>query len=94
VVDELSGRVPFNRWGRLVGVPEHEHCFVFVERESPERWKVPPPEDAIRVWHRRPGPDEYNDHNYSAWHHATDAVLWPTEWQIDWLSERTEPDWG
>ena len=96
MTDEALQRIPMSTWGRLINVPDHSSCYVRVEPESAERWKVPPPEDALRAWHRRPGPDAFNDHNYSAWFHAADVPAWLAGevdgGEVQWLPEDFAPD--
>jgi hypothetical protein len=54
VLDEHS-EPPFGRWGRLLEPPESSGAYLLIEVEDGSGWKKPPPSDAIRIWHRKPG---------------------------------------
>jgi len=82
----------FDRWGhdRSSGV------YVLFEVESSEGWKKSPPDDAIRVWQRKPGVPDDDDHNWSTWLERPQVCSWMAEkgYDIDeWLPEGVEPDW-
>lgn len=85
---------PFDRWGRVESPPEMAGLFILVEVESGDRWKKPPPADAVRVWHRRPGVNDDHDDNSTVWLHRHQLPSWLSSVTIkEWLPEGVEPDW-
>ncbi len=90
-----DGEFPLNRWGRLSSPPESAGGYLLIEKESADGWKVEPPEDAIRVWHRKPGPaDDDNMNNWTVWLHRHQLLDWMTTYAVEeWLPEGTEPTW-
>jgi hypothetical protein len=89
--------VPFGRWGRLESPDDAAGCHVLIERDTSPTRNVPPPPDAIRIWHRRPGTAWDHGDNWSMWLHEPDLPDWfeRAGWRIeDWLLSGDEPDWG
>lgn len=87
--------LPLNRWGRIRKPEEDAGSYLYVELESGDGWKKPPPDDAIRVWHRRPGAAADDDiNNWTVWLHAQDLKQWASAYEFaEWLPEGSEPDW-
>lgn len=90
---------PLDRWGRLVAPEAEVGAFLRIEKESGEGWKVPPPDDAYRLWHARPGSVQDDDYsNWTVWLASRDDVArWFTESHLvvaEWLPEGQEPDWA
>jgi hypothetical protein len=87
---------PFDRWGRIVSPPASAGSYLRVERESAEGWKVAPPEDAVRIWVRKPGAPQDDDMaNWTVWMHETELSEWLSAYKVaEWLPEGTEPDWA
>ncbi len=50
-----TSETPYDRWGRVLSPPGAAGSYLLIARESGEHLKVPPPEDAVRIWVRRPG---------------------------------------
>ena len=66
-----------------------------VERESAAGWKKPPPEDAVRVWVRRPGEPDDSDSNWTTWLQEADLPQWIEPLAIEeWLQPGEEPNWS
>ena len=87
--------VPFNRWGLIVEPDDSAGAYLLVEHESPDEWKVPPPEDAVRIWRRRPGAADDDDlENWTVWMHEPDLGEWLAAFTFsEWLPEGVEPSW-
>ena len=89
--------MPLNRWGRIAEPADSEGAFLLVEKEKPDGWKVAPPDDAYRIWRRRPGAADDDDlENWTLWLHKADVTGWLTAggYKItEWLPEGTEPSW-
>jgi hypothetical protein len=86
---------PFHRWGRLADPPESRGAYLLIEEESTEGWKTPPPADAIRIWHRRPGAADDDDlNNWTVWLHRRELPAWMAAYVVEeWLPEGAEPSW-
>jgi hypothetical protein len=91
----MPTEVPFDRWGRIVSPAEYG-SYLLVERELGEDWKVTPPEDAVRIWVRKPGASADDDiANHTVWIHEARLDEWLSGYEIaDWLPEGVEPDWS
>jgi hypothetical protein len=91
----VPDEVPFGRWGRVSSPPVSEGAYVFVEKESGEGWKVEPPDDAVRVWHRKPVTAEDDDtNNWTVWFHRHQLHEWMRTYVVtEWLPEGVEPSW-
>jgi hypothetical protein len=85
---------PIGQWGRVREPAWRAGAYVLVEVESPEGWKQPPPDDAIRVWQRRPGVADDHDDNWTMWLHRHQLASHFADVVIEeWLPEGAEPDW-
>jgi hypothetical protein len=87
--------VPLNRWGRIAEPEDSAGAFLLVDPEKPDGWKVPPPEDAIRIWRRRPGAADDDDlENWTVWLHESELEDWLADYRVsEWLPEGVEPPW-
>lgn len=92
-MNELPG--PLNRWGRLIAPNDEAGAFVLIEKEKPEGWKTRPPDDAYRIYHRRPGTRGDDDiNNWTVWFHLDQVSDWWAGMGFrvdDWLPEGTDP---
>jgi hypothetical protein len=83
--------------GRIAEPVGSEGAFLLVEKEKPDGWKVAPPDDAHRIWRRRPGAADDDDlENWTVWLHEADVAGWLTAggYKIaKWLPEGSEPSW-
>jgi hypothetical protein len=91
-----TSETPFDRWGRVLSPPESAGRYLLIERESGERWKVPSPGDAVRIWVRRPGAANDDDSsNWTVWVHEARLDDWLSDYEIaEWLPEGGQPDWS
>ena len=87
--------VPMNRWGPIAAPEEAAGAYLLVMPETPDGWKVTPPDDAIRIWRRRPGAGDDDDtENWTVWLHEPDLADWLAEFSFfEWLPEGVEPSW-
>lgn len=71
--------------------------YVLMEPESPQGWRKPPPDDAVRVWQRQPGVPDDSDANWTVWMQNGDLPSWLKSQGYEfehWLPEGEEPDWS
>jgi hypothetical protein len=86
---------PVGRWGRLAAPDESRGAYLFLEVEDAHgRWK-PPPEGAIRLWHRRSDASPEDDlNNWTVWFPRSDLETWMAKYVVEeWLPEGVEPSW-
>lgn len=82
------------RWGLIVAPEESHGSYVLIERETSEGWKKPPPADALRMWARRPGDADDDDHNWTLWDTVEGMQKRLSACRIEWLPPGEEPDWA
>ena len=91
-----TSETPFDRWGRVLSPPESAGSYLLIECESGEQWKIPPPENAVRIWVRRPGAASDDDiSNWTVWIEEAQLDDWLSAYEItEWLPEGVQPDWS
>ncbi len=87
---------PFHRWGRVAEPANSRGAYLLIAEERSDGWTKPPPEDAIRVWHRRIGaPVDDDSDNWTVWLHRRQLQTWMANYVIEeWLPEGIEPQWS